>query len=124
MADASGRDRILQNPFHVLGLKPACSRQEMEREGQKLLGMLELGIAAASRYETPLGPAERTPEKVRQAMAVLRDPARRLEHEFWAGLDAGPVGSSDQAGAAPGDSPGMPGARRLLGWEGAGCIPE
>jgi hypothetical protein len=31
-----------------------------------------------------VGPAPRTPELVRQALAELRDPARRLLHEAWA----------------------------------------
>ena len=80
------RDHLLENPFYVLGLRVDCARAEVEREGQKLLGMLELKLKAAATYATPLGPVERTPEKVRQAMAELRDPARRLAHELWARL--------------------------------------
>ncbi len=76
--------RIGDNPFYVLGLRPSCSRVEAEREGAKLLSMLELGLAAAATYETPLGSQVRTPEKVREARAELRDPERRLRHELWA----------------------------------------
>ncbi|MCC6551562.1 MAG: hypothetical protein IT372_00895 [Polyangiaceae bacterium] len=79
--------RIRDNPFYVLGLRPSAGRMEIEREGQKLLGMLELRIASAATYPTPVGPGARTPEKVREAMALLRDPERRLAHEVWARLD-------------------------------------
>lgn len=114
MAKLSGRERILENPFYVLGLRPTCTRVEMEREGQKLLGMLELKIEAAAQYLTPIGPAERTPERVRQAMAELRDPEKRLEHEIWATLDpSSPEAEGIETIAV---DPGLPGARRKLGW--------
>lgn len=89
--------RITGNPFHVLGLSPDCSRAEIEREGQKLLGMLELGLSAARTYHTPLGKFERTTESVREAMAELRDPDRRLGHELWARSRAGDPGSGREA---------------------------
>lgn len=77
------RLRVEENPFHVLELPPSCSRIEAERQGQKLLGMLELGIDAARSYRTPLGRRQRSAEDVRQALAELRDPRRRLSHELW-----------------------------------------
>lgn len=80
--------RFRENPFYVLGLRPDCSRADLEREGQKLLAMLELQIEAARTYATPLGPMPRTADAVRQAMAELRDPQRRLLHELWAQLPA------------------------------------
>jgi hypothetical protein len=92
------RRRILHNPFYVLGLSVQASRAEVEREGQKLLGMLALGLSAACTYDSPLGPAPRTPESVREAMAELRDPERRLIHELWARV---PAGGRDRA---PGDA--------------------
>lgn len=58
----------------------------VEREAQKLLGMLALDLADARTYRTPLGIHERDADKVRQAAAELRDPARRLVHELWAEL--------------------------------------
>ena len=76
--------KLAENPFFVLGLSPDASRIEMEREAQKLLGMLELGFAAAQTYATPLGPHTRTPELVRAAAAALRDPYQRLVAELWA----------------------------------------
>jgi hypothetical protein len=94
-----GPARITDNPFYVLGLPPTASRAEVEREGQKLLGMLEIGLQRASSYDTPLGPRPRDAERVRAAMAELRDPDRRLSHELWAAL------------RAPSGAPGL-GARR------------
>ena len=57
---------------------------EVERQGKKLLGMLELQLAAAATYQTPWGPRERTPERVREAVQLLLDPGRRLPYEPWA----------------------------------------
>ena len=81
---ASSASRIVDNPFLVLGLSPDVSRIEIEREAQKLLGMLELEFADAQTYKTPLGPRPRTAEAVRAAVAVLRDPYQRLVAELWA----------------------------------------
>ena len=57
MSDA--RRRWQQNPFLVLGLGPSATRTEVARAGQKLLGMMTLGLEAAKTYPTPWGPAER-----------------------------------------------------------------
>ena len=59
MAEPNAVDRIRDNPFYVLGVKPDATRAEIEREGQKLLGMLELGLKSAATYATPVGPGER-----------------------------------------------------------------
>jgi hypothetical protein len=88
--DADALERIRDNPFYVIGVRPSASRHEIEREGQKLLGMLALKLASAAVYATPVGPGARTADKVRQAMAALRDPERRLVHELWARLDPRP----------------------------------
>jgi len=87
----AARDRLAQNPFYVLELRPDCTRAEVEREGQKLLGMLELELSGATHYRSPLGRHRRTPEQVRAAMAELRDPNRRLVHELWATLSVEPA---------------------------------
>jgi hypothetical protein len=92
---SSAPDRIAANPFYVLGLRPGCARAEVEREGQKLLAMLELGLSAARTYATPVGERERTADRVREAMAELRDPARRLGHELWARLPPSPPADPD-----------------------------
>jgi|GEM_PF-669737 len=86
----AARERLVSNPFYVLGLRPDCARAEVEREGQKLIAMLELELETAASYRSPLGAHPRTPELVREAMAELRDPNRRLLHELWATLDPAP----------------------------------
>lgn len=96
--EASSRWR--ENPFFVLGLTPECSRADVERAGQKLLGLLAIGSSAARSYETPLGNAERTPDRVRSALAELRDPERRLVHEAWARLPAPGADALHDAAAA------------------------
>jgi hypothetical protein len=107
--------RFAANPFHVLGLSPRCTRAEVEREGQKLLHMLHLGLASARTYATPLGPRTRDENTLRSAMAALRDPQTRLHHELWAALP--PVTNS----SAPVDPPPPtdPVAKRLRPWPAA-----
>jgi hypothetical protein len=104
---------IADNPFFVLGVPADVSRIEVEREAQKLLGMLELGFAEVRTYQTPIGPRERTAEMVRAAVAALRDPYRRLLAELWARHAPPP------RPAAPARKPTQPprdGLRRALGW--------
>jgi hypothetical protein len=103
--------KLAENPFFVLAISPDASRIEIEREAQKLLGMLELGFEAALTYATPIGPRPRTAEAVRAAVAVLRDPYQRLLAELWArhapsSLEATPVGAAAPSG----------GLRKKLGW--------
>ena len=104
---------IQDNPFFVLGVAPDASRIELEREAQKLLGMLELDFADARTYATPLGPRPRTTELVRAAVAALRDPYQRLLAELWA-RHAPPV--RPEPPAAPAPPAGHDGLRRALGW--------
>jgi hypothetical protein len=72
------------NPFFVLALPPAAPAAEVERQAQRLLSELAAELAGARRYRSPFGEHERTPELVRSSAAELRDPARRLRHEWWA----------------------------------------
>jgi hypothetical protein len=114
-------EKIRDNPFYVLGLPARASRAEIEREGQKLLGMLELGLKSAATYATPVGPVERTADKVRRAMAELRDPERRLEHELWARLDPSaaappPDGDTPERRERPRADAPWKGALAALGW--------
>src|SRR5262249_32132718 len=102
--------RFTENPFYILGLRPGASRAAIEQEAQKLLGMLEVGLDAAARYETPFGPATRTPDLVRRALAELRDPERRVVHELWAVVEPGAA-----RGASERDL-GWPDAYKALGW--------
>jgi hypothetical protein len=79
-------ERIAENPFYVLGVATTASRTELEREGNKLLSMLQLDLKEAKVYRSPIGEHARTAEAVRAAMAELRDPKRRLVHELLASL--------------------------------------
>jgi len=79
----NGYRRHLQNPFLVLELSPAADSAEVERQGQKWLGMLAAQLSAAETYPTPLDRCRRTPELVRAAMCELQDPGRRLLAEWW-----------------------------------------
>lgn len=105
--------KIADNPFFVLGISPDASRIEIEREAQKLLGMLELGFAAAQQYATPLGARTRTPEQVRAAVAALRDPYQRLVAELWA-RHAPPAKVTEPVEAV--EERPAPRLRRALGW--------
>ena len=93
------------NPFFVLGVKPDCTRVEAEREGQKLLGMLELGLAEAATYRTPNGPAPRDADLVRRAIAEMADPEKRLVHEIQVraleGTSAPPPSDAPSANDTP-----------------------
>jgi hypothetical protein len=62
--------------------------------------MLELDLARARIYTTPVGARARTPELVRAAMAELRDPARRLAHELWC-LGEGAVATHEEPEPEP-----------------------
>lgn len=107
--------RLVDNPFYVLEVAPDCSRAEVERAGQKLLAMLELDLAGARAYPTPFGPGRRDGAKVREAMAELRDPQRRLFHELW--VVAQPwslIASAEQPSSA--DASGFSAALSALGW--------
>ena len=101
------------NPFYVLGLAPDASRIEIEREAQKLLGMLELGFAEAATFATPVGPRTRTSEGVRAAVAALRDPYQRLVAELWARHAPPTTSETPTATAAAPDTSDL---RRALGW--------
>ena len=111
----AGSPAIEENPFYVLGLPADTSRIEIEREAQKLLGMLELGFDAAKMYETPLGPRVRTPELVRAAVAALRDPYRRLIAELWA-RHAPETTDAATTPSTPDPVEHHTGLRRRLGW--------
>ncbi|WNG61114.1 hypothetical protein F0U59_45210 [Archangium gephyra] len=109
--------RLKENAFHVLGLRPSCTRMEVEREGQKLLAMLELGLSEAKHYDTPVGRMPRTAELVRASMATLRDPATRLQHALWAQLPPGAPAAQTPAKEEPAPWPEAP---VRLGWRRPG----
>lgn len=68
----------------MLELAPDCSRAEVERAGQKLTAMLDVGLDGAERYVSPAGMGTRDSALIRWAAAELRDPQKRLYHELWA----------------------------------------
>jgi len=104
---------LIDNPFFVLGLATDASRIEVEREAQKLLGMLELAFPGSERYATPLGPQPRTAESVRAAVAALRDPYQRLVAELWA--RHAPAAAAEPPVREVAEPPRV-GLRRALGW--------
>lgn len=91
-SDPASLRALTDNPFHVLGLSTDAPRAAVEREGRKLLDMLDLGVARAAEYTTPLGPRPRTAERVRWALSELRDPRKRALHEAWGALGADLLG--------------------------------
>jgi hypothetical protein len=101
------------NPFFLLEVSPQASRAEVERAGQRLLGLLAVGSASAAGYDTPLGPATRDADAVRQALATLRDPNERAIAELWAAVAPSRNGRWIEPAAQPWDA-----ARRALGWSG------
>ena len=113
-----GRSRLAENPFYVLGLRPDCTRSEVERAGQKWLAMLDVGLSDAASYASPVGGMPRDADKVRMAMAELRDPEKRLVHELWATLDPDPEAVLEREAAAPPDEnpAAWPDARGVFGW--------
>lgn len=74
---------LKQNPFYILDLSPGATAIEVERQGRKILGMLELDIKGVAHYSTPWEIRERSITDVRTALAELRDPKRYLFHRFW-----------------------------------------
>ena len=106
-------ERIASNPFYVLGVSPTATRTELEREGNKLLSMLQLGLKEAKTYRSPLGERPRTEELVREAMAELRDPKRRLVHELLAAL---PTTTPVPGGATTSNGPAWPEAPLVFGY--------
>jgi len=114
---ATAASKLADNPFYVLGVAVEASRIEVEREAQKLLGMLELGFPQVATYLTPLGPRARTAELVRAAVAALRDPYRRLVAELWARHAPQPTATPavGERLSEPSSTP-RPGLRHRLGW--------
>jgi hypothetical protein len=98
------------NPFFVLEVPIDATPPEVERAGQRLLALLTVESAAAGTYQTPLGPATRDADQVRQALAALRDPRQRVLHELWATV-------APASGPASSHTPGpWEEAAHALGW--------
>lgn len=72
------------NPFFVLELRSDATRIEVERAGQRLLSMFNIGSVGVAEYVTPFGSAMRDADMVRQALSQLRDADQRVTYELWA----------------------------------------
>jgi hypothetical protein len=99
------------NPFFVLDIRTDATLTDVERAGQRLLGLLAVGSATAGIYQTPLGPATRDADRVRQALAILRDPKQRMLQELWANVVPATGQATDHTGTGPWE-----GAELALGW--------
>ena len=108
-------DPIGDNPFYVLDLPPDATDAEVERQGQKLLAMLEVGLEDAATYASPLGERARDADLVRRSLDALRDPARRVLHEAWAALPAREVVVPTEAGSPGAGMVRWPSALTALG---------
>lgn len=96
--------RWRHNPFFVLEVATGSTRVEIERAAQKLLALMAVGSPKANRCETPLGTIERDADRVRAALAALRDPNTRVVHEFWANVSLEEAtGTSTEQGWEEGD---------------------
>lgn len=76
------------NAYWVLSLSLDATPAEAERQGRKILGMLELGKVSAKEYTCPLGTFARDATMVREAIAAFRDPKVRARHRCLASLIA------------------------------------
>lgn len=77
-------EQLTRNPFFVLELPVTATAAEIDRQGQKLIGLFALGVASAATYKTPWSREPRTEEDVRAAMSQLRHPDARAVFELWA----------------------------------------
>jgi hypothetical protein len=75
-----------RNAYYVLELQPDATPGEIERQGRKLLGLIELGTTRGTVYACPLGSFTRDATMVRESLAKLRDPKRRAKEACLAAL--------------------------------------
>lgn len=109
-------ERFVKNPLLILGLGSGSSGIEVERAGQKLLGLLSIGAASAQFYDTPWGPQPRDEHLIRVAVAALKDPSARLRAELWL-LEPGTPDVPDVLGDAADRSTALAElAFRAVGW--------
>ena len=108
-------ERFVKNPLLILGLGAGSSPLEVERAGQKLLGLLSIGAKSAQFYETPWGPEPRDEHLIRTAVAALKDPSTRLRAELWL-LEPGTPHAPDVVGDSADRQPLAELAFRAVGW--------
>ncbi len=102
-----------KNPFFVLEIPSKATPGEIERAGRKLIALLDVGGAAATKYQCAFGAFPRDATMIREAMAVLRDPKQRAKEALLASLIAPP----SDALAPDLDAP-LPDAFALAGFPG------
>jgi hypothetical protein len=102
---------LVDNPFFILELPRDCTGMDIERAGQRWLGMLKLGLTSAMMYRTPLGERRRDEDAVRRAMASLRDPDKRRVFEVWVRDE---VWQADRVSTSAGAAVSWPNAHRSL----------
>ena len=108
-------ERFIKNPLLILGLGAGSSNIEVERAGQKLLGLLSIGAESAQFYATPWGPQPRDEHLIRVAVAALKDPSARLRAELWLVEPGTPDAPEVMGDAADGKTLGEL-AFRAVGW--------
>jgi hypothetical protein len=92
--------RFVLNPFYILELRPGCTRVDIERQGQKLLSLLEIG-ADIGPFATPLGRVGRNADMIHQALDLLRNPEHRAFYELWARIPPDPLSPPPPERGAP-----------------------
>ncbi|HRH76282.1 MAG TPA: hypothetical protein PK129_02955 [Cellvibrionaceae bacterium] len=70
-------------PFWVLELDSTADNRSIERAYQKITSSLQLKIAKAEEFNTPLGVRIRDEYLLREAKALLINPHSRVLAEFW-----------------------------------------
>lgn len=83
------RERIITNPFYILGLRPDNTKAEIEERARWLIDRLAVHPGPEETYATPLGRFPLTRGLVDDALKELGQPTRRLSHEIWAHLEPG-----------------------------------
>jgi len=102
------------NPFYILEAPAEATPGEIERQGRKIIALLEVGAEKAAHYSCPLGTFPRDATMVRDAIAALRDPKRRMTEAALVQV----LGAS-APGAAPSDIDGpFEGAFAAAGYPG------
>jgi hypothetical protein len=103
-----------RNPYYVLELPLDAGPGDVEREGRKLLGLIELGTARGTVYACPLGTFTRDATMVRDAMAALRDPKRMAKERCLAALMYGTAAETDDEWADEDVDAPVPDALRIV----------
>jgi hypothetical protein len=103
-----------RNAYYVLELLPDATPGEIERQGRKLLGLIELGTSRGTMYACPLGTFTRDATMVRDAMATLRDPRRRAKERCLASLVEPATTTADEASLEEDLDAAVPDALRIV----------